>query len=120
MSIWTSILKKKTGRKVRAPRRWDRREEEFLKEWYGKKPVSWLAKKLRRSKASITVRANKLGLKSVTTWRLWQPEDDAYLRTSYGKKPIAEMATELQRSPASIRVQANKIGLHIYNQFGRR
>jgi hypothetical protein len=34
----------------------------LLRKWYGKKPIRWMIKTLKRSKAAIHTRAAKLGL----------------------------------------------------------
>jgi hypothetical protein len=85
-------------------------EEDFkkLKKWYGKIPVSEIAKRLNRSKKTILFYAKKLGLKHS---RFWTEEEVELLRQLYPTTPISELKKILKKTEASIYVKASKLGL---------
>ncbi len=69
MSIWEAVnIKPRGGRSTYGGggsgnvKRWTPKEDALLRKWYGKKPIRWMIKTLKRSKAAIHTRAGKFGL----------------------------------------------------------
>lgn len=44
-------------------KKWSPEEEQYLLDFYGKKPIEKIAKKLKRTKSSITTRIHELRIK---------------------------------------------------------
>lgn len=48
---------------TRSHRKWSREDEAFLWAWIGRKPVTWVARKLKRSVSSVKGKTQQLGLR---------------------------------------------------------
>lgn len=97
-------------------RRWTDAELQYLKEAYGRKPLSEIARELDRTGEAIRKRAQQLHLhhaldaKHVAS-RQWTDDEIQYIKDVYGRTPASEIAQKLDRTEASIRAKAFKLQL---------
>jgi hypothetical protein len=121
MSVWSAIIKRadvlesSPRRRLKSKgqgkgERWTKNEDALIVRWYGKKPIAWLAQKLRRTVPAVRTHARGLGMK-LRKKTLWTPEDDALLQEWYGKKPLEWIMKRLGRTKNSIRMRATQLGI---------
>ena len=97
-------------------RRWTDAELKYLKETYGRKPLSEIARELDRTGEAIRKRAQQLHLhhaldaKRVAP-RQWTDDEMQYIKDVHGHTPASEIAQKLDRTEASIRAKAFKLQL---------
>ncbi|AOH87122.1 hypothetical protein AWL63_23390 (plasmid) [Sphingomonas panacis] len=95
---------------------WSEADLTILREEYGRTPTRALAARFGRTKASITTRANVLGLVHGYI-RPWTKDEMAALANAFHHGiAIADLAAALTRKPASVSKFATKHGF----DFGRR
>ena len=113
--------KKDLGIKNEKCRDWTNEEIEFLKKNYGKMRVSELIPVLHRSRASITGKANRLGLHAnlpeVPHGRKWSDDEIEYL-IAHQHDSYNDIATHLNRNPSSITNKLFTLGLRKRNRKG--
>lgn len=91
--------------------RWDARDEELLKQSYGKTPTKQLAAALGRSTPSVHARASLLRFARTTTRRPnipWTEVDERSLLANYGRSTLTEIASMLNRTPVAVRQRLYK------------
>lgn len=91
-------------------RKWDPREDAFLKENYGTLPTRELAAALGRTAASIHSKALILDLtKTIVRGpkRPWTTDDERDALANYGRIPISQISRRLNRSPTAVRARAS-------------
>ena len=94
--------------------RWTTEEELFLKENADKYTVEELAIKLRKTKASVDHKIQKMKLKTITTKKLeerWNEETDKYIRLNLNKISLSQMEKELNTNYYSLIKHIEEIGL---------
>lgn len=89
----------------------------YIKENYGKKSNTEIARALHRTNRSIQAKAQRMGLtdsekKQDST--PWTEEEIAYLESKYDKQGVDHIAKKLNRSKTSIKRKANSIGINAY------
>lgn len=91
---------------------WTAEEDEVLGRLYLKKnmAIKRIAKKMKRSQASIENRLNKLNIQKGKTQRWLKAEDD-FLRENYAKCRLWYLAKRLGRSKEAISVRAGFLNL---------
>lgn len=81
---------------------WSAPELDSLRRTFGQRPLADIARRLRRSPASVLARA-KLMFAGRRRRRPWQAADDERLRGGYGVAADAELALALQRTLVDLR-----------------
>ena len=132
----TIIVKKenKGYMKPQGYKKWTEEEIEFLKKNYKSKTNYSLAKELKRSYSSVTLKAQALGLtdsKSTFTHQVitevvkplskqakaalnrvgWTKKETSFLKENYGKMSFEELAKNLGRSVGSVSGKVSGLGL---------
>lgn len=102
------LLLPRVGTRPRG-RRWERSDEEFLRENYGRTPAGQIATALSRTPSSIQGRASHLHLTRTTARRFnmpWTEVDERYLLANYGRSTLTEIASRLNRTSIAVRLRA--------------
>lgn len=81
---------------------WSAPELDFLRRAFGQRPLADIARRLRRSQASVLARAKTM-FAGRRKKRPWAAADDERLRVGYGVVPDAELALALQRTLVDLR-----------------
>lgn len=84
---------------------WSAPELDYLRRAFGERPVVDIARRLRRSVASIRTRARAMFGGGRRQRGPWGPTDDERLRSGYGVVGDAELALVLQRTVADVRAR---------------
>jgi len=84
---------------------WSAPELDYLRRWYGTRPIALLARYLRRTPSSVRARAREL-FAGRRRRDPWTEADDERLRLGYGAVPDAELALALRRTQADVRARA--------------
>jgi hypothetical protein len=95
------------------PRSWTAREDERLRAMKGTMTKPEIARRLKRSTASVAGRIAvlRLGKPRTVEHRPWTPKENAYLKKSIGAKSRQEMAEYLGRTYVAVTAQLRKLGL---------
>lgn len=86
---------------------WTEKEEEYLKERYGKDTYEKIADELNRTIPSVRGKAQYIG---ITKDRIkWTDEKVEFLKENYGLMPVKDIAEELNTTVPSIQHKANRL-----------
>jgi very-short-patch-repair endonuclease len=88
---------------------WTEQEKKLLMDNYGAIPLTEIAKKLNRTRGSVTTKANK-GLKLLTT--PWTDKNVKYLKDNYLSMSDVNIAKELKLTKYQVSSKRNRLGLH--------
>lgn len=98
------------------PKAWNPRDETYLRRFYVKLPLDRIARKLRRTPASVRSRAKKLRL---CRRHFYTPAEIAILRKLYPNRLTEEVARRLGLTICQINGTAHRLGLHKSREFLR-
>lgn len=90
--------------------KWNNKEKEFLKEKYEEMGLKWCCEQLERSKSSVSLMANRMGL--VCEGIKQQKSDDEFLIKNYVKHGAEYCAEKLQRNKKQIIKRASALKLN--------
>lgn len=102
-------------------RPWTEEEHDLVRATYARgESVAKLARRLSRSRSTLSWKAGELGLKGThpdtgkgwCTERKWTPEDEDVLRAEYGKTPNKELAAKLDRKWSACQQRAHALKLY--------
>ena len=91
-------------------RSWSEDEDIYLKKYFSVTQNEFLAEKLGRTKDSIVVRANKLGLKKNKPPR-WTEENIRTLKRLYENESLQTIAKTIGVGKESVREKVKELGL---------
>lgn len=100
-------------------RSWSDKSKRLLRRLYPNMNTAKLARRMRRSTASVNSKAIALGLRKRSGRRLWTRADDATLRKLYPHRQTKEIVSQLNRPNYSIYGHANLLGLKKTKAFMR-
>ena len=89
---------------------WKQEELDYVKKYYGKKPIEEIAAHLGRTYASVKNTAKKLKLKAVERTN-WTEAMIVYLKANYGKLDRNAIGRELGIDPKAVTGKAAMLGL---------
>lgn len=99
------------GRKAKVKKKYSKKDEDFVRKWYGRKSLERIAKSLGRTLRSVRIKTAMMGLREKELDR-WSPEELKTLRFFWGQMKSEEVAEMLPgRSLLAIRQKASKLRL---------
>lgn len=108
---------KDSGISKRAPRKWTKEEDDFIKENTDILSTYDIAQKLNRTPVAISKRRNALGIKctknivSVQSEKSWKDSEIEFLRTNIGNETYENIAKHLGRTEKAVMVQATRMNI---------
>lgn len=106
---------KDSGISNRAPRKWTKEEDDFIKKNTDVISTYDIAQKLNRTPVSVSKRRHALGIKcnknivTVQSEKAWKDSELDFLRTKIGNETYEDIAKQLGRTEKAVMVQATRM-----------